>query len=192
VVDLLGQRFGRWTVKASAGTDDRGDAMWNCSCDCGTEKEVRGFMLSGGESKSCGCAQIEALTIYKTPEAKLAAKRIVSSRSARKNPARMKANKIKYENKLSSATPGWLTKRDWDAMNEVYETARGLTRESGIRHEVDHIIPINGKTVSGLHISSNLQILTQSANVSKSNRYAELMGDHENLGIKSPWNEHID
>ena len=149
-------------------------------------------MLLSGESKSCGCAQIEALTIYKTPDEKLSAKRRVSSLAARKNPARMKANKIKYENKLSLATPVWLTPEDWAAMNAVYHKARAMTRESGIRHEVDHILPINGKTVSGLHVPLNLQILTQSANVSKSNRYAELMGDHENQGIKSPWREQLD
>jgi hypothetical protein len=192
VADLSGSRFGRWVVVSSAGTDGRGDAIWNCSCDCGTEKEVRGFMLSGGDSKSCGCAQKEALTIYHTPEEKLAGKRRASSKCARKNPARMKANKIKYDNKLSSATPPWLTQDDWEAMNAVYQQSREMTRMTGIRHEVDHIIPINGKTVSGLHVPLNLQILTQSANVSKSNRYAELMGDHENPGIKSPGREHFD
>jgi hypothetical protein len=120
---------------------------------------------------------IEAVTKYATAEEKLEAKRRNSRVCAHKNPARVKANKIKYEKKLAQATPSWLTKQDWATMNALYETARRLTRETGIRHEVDHIYPLNGKTVSGLHVPGNLQILTQSANVAKSNRYAEHSGD---------------
>lgn len=177
VSDLSNKRFGRWLVISFAKADNRGDATWNCVCDCGTERVVRGFQLSSGDSQSCGCLIIEKKTIYHTPEAKLEAARRRGRESNRRNPARVKANKIKYENKLSLATPKWLTKEHWDAMNAMYHEAKRLSRETGIRHEVDHIHPINGKTLSGLHVPWNLQILTQAANVSKSNRYAEHSGD---------------
>jgi hypothetical protein len=134
-------------------------------------------MLSTGTSQSCGCGMLDAVTKYKTADEKLEAKRRNSRVCAHKNPARVKANKIKYEKKLARATPAWLTADEWVAMNVIYEEARRLTRETGIKHQVDHKYPINGKTVSGLHVPSNLQILTQSANVSKSNRYAEHSGD---------------
>jgi 5-methylcytosine-specific restriction endonuclease McrA len=175
VKDLTGKRFGRWTVM-SAGRVAK-SSWWNCRCDCGTEKALRGVMLSAGQSKSCGCLIVDMLSKNRTPEEALAAKREVSARSARKHAARVKAAKIRYESKLARATPAWLTADDWKEMDALYEEARRLTRETGIRHEVDHIHPINGKTVSGLHVPKNLQILTQAANAAKSNRYAELSGD---------------
>lgn len=134
-------------------------------------------MLVNGGSKSCGCEQIERQTLYRTPEEKLQKARERSRVSARKNPARRKAAKIKYEAKREAATPPWLTQAQWSEMNRYYEEARRLTRETGIRHEVDHIVPLNGENVSGLHVPWNLQVLTQASNVSKSNRYAELLGD---------------
>ena len=176
VTDILGKTFGHWTVLSRHG-EIRNDATWNCVCVCGTKRVVRGFQLTNGDSQSCGCVGLEQRTIYRTPEAKLESKRRHSRNSARKNPARVKANKIKYENKLSLATPKWLTEEHWLAMNEMYAKAKRLTRETGVRHEVDHIHPINGKTLSGLHVPWNLQILTQAENVAKSNRYAEHSGD---------------
>jgi len=176
VTDLSGKKFGRWTVKSYAKADNRGDALWECVCDCGTERLVRGFQLTGGDTKSCGCS-LEARIIYHTPEEKLAGRRRASRICAAKNPARMKAGKIKYESKLSKATPSWLTDSDWAEMNAIYRRARSLTKQTGVKHQVDHVIPLNGKMVSGLHVPANLQILTQAANVSKSNRYAEHLGD---------------
>nr|DAR05504.1 MAG TPA: PVL ORF-50-like family [Caudoviricetes sp.] len=52
-------RYGRWTVIGFHGRDARGKDFWDCRCDCGTVKAVRGDQLLRGESLSCGCLSRE-------------------------------------------------------------------------------------------------------------------------------------
>jgi hypothetical protein len=54
-LDLVGQRFGRWTVIEFAGVARRGQSLWRARCDCGTERTVRGHNLRDGDTRSCGC-----------------------------------------------------------------------------------------------------------------------------------------
>lgn len=57
------------------------------------------------------------------------------------------------------------------AIKELYELAAWLSKETGVTHEVDHIIPLLGKNVSGLHVEGNLRVITKSENRKKSNHY---------------------
>lgn len=63
--DLTGRIFGRWTVECRAPDKvlDSGyhEIMWNCVCECGTRKIVRGKSLKYGDSTSCGCLQKEGI-----------------------------------------------------------------------------------------------------------------------------------
>lgn len=68
------------------------------------------------------------------------------------------------------ATPAWA---DHDAIRAIYAEAARLTRETGIRHEVDHFYPLQGELVCGLHCEANLQILTKEENIRKLNRMPE-------------------
>ena len=52
-----------------------------------------------------------------------------------------------------------------------YIEAARLTQESGIPHEVDHIIPIQHELVCGLHVPANLQVITRFLNRSKRNGF---------------------
>lgn len=69
------------------------------------------------------------------------------------------------------ATPIWLTKEQKVEIEQFYTDANDLQWLSEEKLHVDHIIPLRGKNVCGLHVPWNLQILTASKNVSKGNRY---------------------
>lgn len=63
-IDMTGRRFGRLVVQELEGRRPRANGksvlIWRCSCDCGQEAVVAGTLLRRGETKSCGCAFLEA------------------------------------------------------------------------------------------------------------------------------------
>jgi len=54
-VDFTEKTFNRWRVIAPAATRPNRQSYWLCECECGTQKEVSGYALHTGYSKSCGC-----------------------------------------------------------------------------------------------------------------------------------------
>ena len=69
------------------------------------------------------------------------------------------------------ATPQWLTDFDHTYIKCLYQLASMRTRESGEAWHVDHIVPLRGKNVSGLHVPWNLQVIPATENLSKSNKF---------------------
>lgn len=59
IIDISGQRFGRWRVLALHPERQRSKVRWACRCDCGTERIVLGNSLRRGASHSCGCLKRE-------------------------------------------------------------------------------------------------------------------------------------
>jgi 5-methylcytosine-specific restriction endonuclease McrA len=96
----------------------------------------------------------------------------VDKRTRQKNSARVTANGAKYRAFKLQATPAWLNKAHWFEMSCVY-VYRDALKKSGLNYQVDHIVPLRGKNVSGLHVPENLQVILATQNRLKNNRYAE-------------------
>ena len=68
------------------------------------------------------------------------------------------------------ATPSWLSKEQLKDIEILYTLAKETTLKTKELHHVDHIIPLRGKTVCGLHVPWNLQVIPAKENLRKSNR----------------------
>ena len=71
-----------------------------------------------------------------------------------------------YKGNVKQATPKWAS---FELMNLVYKQAKHLTVTTGIQHDVDHIVPLKGRTVCGLHCEANLRAIPHEENLAKSN-----------------------
>jgi len=88
------------------------------------------------------------------------------------NKGKVNANyKRRYAAKLNR-TPAWLTEDDFWMMDEAYRLAQLRKTLTGIDWHVDHIIPLQGANVSGLHVPTNLQVIPAKANLSKGAKWA--------------------
>src|SRR5215831_3232648 len=56
---MKGESFGRWTVLAKAYVHERQGVYWRCRCKCGVVRDVRGYHLRAGATKSCGCLVVK-------------------------------------------------------------------------------------------------------------------------------------
>lgn len=95
----------------------------------------------------------------------------MSAKAGRKwskaNPGKRNAITNRRRAALKQRTAPWA---DIGTMQALYVEAARLTEATGIPHEVDHIFPLQGELISGLHVAENLQILTRSENRAKQNR----------------------
>lgn len=87
-----------------------------------------------------------------------------------KNPEIYKALTSVRKRRHRDATPPWITAEQKLAMRKLYLSAIQLTKITGEKYVVDHIVPLISDVVCGLHVPWNLRIITQAENLKKSNK----------------------
>ena len=92
-----------------------------------------------------------------------------------RNTVKRHADKYKYMGKLKGKKralrePKWLTEKDRLLINAIYKEAKAL-RKGGLNVHVDHIIPLCGDKISGLHVPENLEIVPALDNLLKNNTW---------------------
>ena len=97
----------------------------------------------------------------------------VSKAWGNNNKGKLAAYCAKYRATKLKATPNWLTKEHYIEIDQFYIDAKYLQWLSEDLLVVDHVVPLQGKTVSGLHVPWNLQIMNRSENSRKSNKLQE-------------------
>jgi|APGre2960657404_1045060.scaffolds.fasta_scaffold26492_2 hypothetical protein len=108
---------------------------------------------------------------YRSKNKDKVSKRIRDFKKA--HPDRVNSDTAKRRAAKKLATPAWLDKSMLSSIRKFYTEAKDMEKKTGIVHHVDHIIPLNGENVSGLHVPWNLQVLPFYENLSKSNKLME-------------------
>jgi hypothetical protein len=149
----INARYGRLVVLCQDGHDKYKNTKWLCVCDCGNTKTILGMNLRKSMTTSCGCLQKEKSS------------KILHDMNFKHGLSRTKAYKTHYATKHMVAKrnqmPSWA---DEQKIKDIY-----ANRPKG--YHVDHIVPLQGELVCGLHVENNLQYLTPKENMSKHNRY---------------------
>ena len=87
-----------------------------------------------------------------------------------RNPEYYKSLTSVRKRRHRAATPTWITPEQKLAMRQLYLQAMQLTKLTGERYVVDHIVPLISEEVCGLHVPWNLRVITQEENLRKSNK----------------------
>lgn len=108
---------------------------------------------------------------------KRAYKSLKSAMWAKKNPGKANALKAKRNAAKMQRTPAWLTEAHFKAIRDIYMQASQLSKTTGVLHHVDHIVPLQGKIVSGLHVPWNLRVVTATVNLTKNNKLEDFTNE---------------
>lgn len=140
--------------------------MKECS-KCGEVKLASSFFLNQGKPRSrCKDCEREGRRLkYLKNKDKVSEQ---SAKWAKENAHRKRIATVKRRAQKKRATPVW---SDPQAIDFVYYCQQVLAGVYGGKCHVDHIIPLAGQKVCGLHVHNNLQLLSPKDNLRKSNSF---------------------
>lgn len=104
---------------------------------------------------------------YLADPVNLARKKVTDRIWRQANKPRLLVKTRKRQSHVARATPPWA---DESTIQAVYDEAAKRTRDSGVKHEVDHYYPLTSDQVCGLHVAENLRVITALANRQKANK----------------------
>ena len=87
-----------------------------------------------------------------------------------KRPGKRNLWTMNYRTAKATRMPKWLNDAQLFEMESVYTYCSAL-RKIGLDYHVDHVVPLRGKSISGLHVPWNLQVLPGRENMSKGNTF---------------------
>lgn len=85
-----------------------------------------------------------------------------------KNKDLVNAHGSRRRAQLLQACPSWV---DVKELRKIYNRVKEITAKTGIKHHVDHIVPLKHDYVCGLHVPWNLQIIPAAENHRKKNKF---------------------
>jgi hypothetical protein len=89
------------------------------------------------------------------------------------NKTQVRADTKARRRKHRDATPKWLSRKQKSEIRQLYQIAITMTQTTGEQYVVDHIVPLRGESVCGLHVPWNLRVITQDENLKKSNKHVD-------------------
>lgn len=98
------------------------------------------------------------------------------------NPNKNRAKSNKRRADKDQRVPCWYNEFDAFVMQEAHDLAAMRDKTFGMKWHVDHIIPLAGKMVSGLHVANNVDVVPQSYNIAKSNKFDIALGAQRFIG----------
>ena len=87
------------------------------------------------------------------------------------NPEKTTSYRASRRARKKQAQPAWLTKEHINQIRDKYKNSKRMKKLTGILHHVDHIVPLSGENVCGLHVPWNLQVIPAKHNLKKNNRF---------------------
>jgi hypothetical protein len=85
----------------------------------------------------------------------------------KRNRAYATFNTATYRARKKQATPCWANLKK---IREIYRLCVSISKKTGVKHHVDHVIPLVSDEVCGLHVENNLVVVPAAVNQRKSNK----------------------